>query len=287
MTDTINTPTTGEATATARSQKRGKARGTGEALKNFPTFWFVSMLVFAFLYIPLLFVVGYSFNANRVVTVWTGFTFDWYADVLQNRDIQRALWNSLRVATVATIASVIFAIGLAIGLLRMARLGKTFAWGLIGAPLIIPEIVFAIGSLALFVQLGLELGIPAITLAHTAFCIPFALLPIRARLQGVDMAVYEAAADLGANEWTIFRRITLPLLAPGIVAGALLAFIISLDDFIVSYFLAGPGGTTLPVYIFGMIRNAITPGVNALSTLLLLATVILVTVSFLISRRKG
>jgi spermidine/putrescine transport system permease protein len=264
-----------------------RQRGTGEALKDFPSFAVISMLVFAFLYIPLVFVVGYSFNANRVVTVWTGFTFDWYFEVLQNRDIQRALWNSLRVATIATLVSVLFAIGLAIGLLRMARAGKTFAWGLIGAPLIIPEIVFAIGSLALFVQLGLDLGLNAITLAHIAFCIPFALLPIRARLQSVDTSIYEAAADLGANEWTIFRRITLPLLAPGVVAGALLAFIISLDDFIVSYFLSGPGGTTLPVYIFGMIRNAITPGVNALSTLLLAATVILVTASFLIARRKG
>jgi len=128
--------------------------------------------------------------------------------------------------------------------------------------------------------------VDAITLAHTAFCIPFALLPIRARLRTVDLSIYEAAADLGANEWTIFRRITLPLLAPGIVAGALLAFIISLDDFIVSYFLAGAGGTTLPVYIFGMIRNAITPGVNALSTLLLLVSVVIVTISYIIARRK-
>lgn len=261
-------------------------RGTGEALKDFPLFFVISILVFAFLYIPLIFVVGYSFNENRVVTVWKGFTFDWYANVLSNGDIQRALWNSLRIATVATVLSVLFALGLAVGLLRMLRSGRVFAWALIGAPLIIPEIVFAIGSLALFVQLGLALGVGVITLAHTAFCIPFALLPIRARLRSVDIAVYEAAADLGANEWRIFRRITLPLLAPGIVAGALLAFIISLDDFIVSYFLAGPGGTTLPVYIFGMIRNAITPGVNALSTLLLLASVLLVTVSFLISRRK-
>jgi spermidine/putrescine transport system permease protein len=168
----------------------------------------------------------------------------------------------------------------------MARAGRTFAWSLIMAPLVIPEIVFAIGTLALFVQIRFPLGVDAITLAHTAFCIPFALLPIRARLRSVDLAVYEAAADLGANEWVIFRRITLPLLAPGIIAGALLAFIISLDDFIVSYFLAGAGGTTLPVYIFGMIRNAITPGVNALSTLLLLVSVLIVTVSYIIARRK-
>jgi len=246
----------------------------------------MAAIVFGFLYIPLVFVVGYSFNSNRVVTVWKGFSLEWYAEVLGNDDIQRAVLNSLRVATVATILSVLLATGLAIGLLRMARAGRTAAWSLIMAPLVIPEIVFAIGTLALFVQIRFTLGVEAITLAHTAFCIPFALLPIRARLRSVDLAVYEAAADLGANEWVIFRRITLPLLAPGIVAGALLAFIISLDDFIVSYFLAGAGGTTLPVYIFGMIRNAITPGVNALSTLLLLASVLIVTVSYIITRRK-
>jgi spermidine/putrescine transport system permease protein len=263
-----------------------RARGTGESLKNFPFFGVISLIVFAFLYVPLVFVVGYSFNANRVVTIWKGFTLDWYAEVLTNDDIQRAVMNSLRVAVVATILSVVFATGLAIGLIRMVRAGRTFAWSLIMAPLIIPEIVFAIGTLALFVQIRFPLGVEAITLAHTAFCIPFALLPIRARLRSIDLSIYEAAADLGANEWTIFRRITLPLLMPGVVAGALLAFIISLDDFLVSYFLAGPGGTTLPVYIFGMIRNAITPGVNALSTLLLLVSIVIVTGSYLITRRK-
>lgn len=263
-----------------------RPRGTGEALRNFPLFGTISVLVFLFLYLPLFFVVGYSFNSNRVVTVWKGFTFSWYADVLTNNDIQRALMNSLRIASIATILSVLLATGLAIGLLRMARAGRTFAWTLVMAPLVLPEIVFAIGTLALFVQARFPLGVDAITLAHTAFCIPFALLPIRARLRSVDLSVYEAAADLGANEWVIFRRITLPLLMPGIVAGALLAFIISLDDFLVSYFLAGPGGTTLPVYIFGMIRNAITPGVNALSTLLLLVSVLIVTASYLITRRK-
>jgi spermidine/putrescine transport system permease protein len=262
------------------------ARGTGTSLRDFPTFTGVSILVLAFLYLPLLFVVGYSFNSNRVVTVWKGFTFDWYADVLGNDDIQRAVLNSLRVAVVATIVSVLLAVGLAIGLIRMARAGRSLAWALIGAPLILPEIVLAIGTLALFVQLRMPLGVPAITLAHIAFCVPFALLPIRARLRGIEPSIFEAAADLGASEWVIFRRITAPLLAPGIVAGALLAFIISLDDFLVSYFLAGPGGTTLPVYIFGMIRNSITPGVNALSTMLLLVSIGVVTIAYLLTRRK-
>jgi spermidine/putrescine transport system permease protein len=263
-----------------------KQTGTGSGLKNFPLFATMSIAVFLFLYVPLLFVVGYSFNSNRVVTVWEGFTLDWYVEVLGNDDIQRALFNSLRVAVVATFFSVLIALGLAIGLQRLARAGSTFAWALIGSPLIIPEIVFAIGTLALFVQVGVPLGLTGITLAHIAFCTPFALLPLRARLRSIDIAVYESAADLGANEWRIFRRITLPLLAPGVMAGALLAFIISLDDFIVSYFLSGPGATTLPVYIFGMIRNAITPGVNALSTLLLLASIFFVSISYIITRRK-
>ena len=269
----------------ASAARRGRG-GVGAGLRDFPTFRAVSYLVFAFLYLPLIFVVAYSFNSNRVVSVWRGFTLSWYSEVLGNDAIQRALFNSLRIGLVATIVSVVLATGLAIGLLTMARAGRAFAWTLIGAPLIIPEIVFAIGTLSLFVQSRIPLGVNAITLAHIAFCVPFALLPIRARLRGVDPAVYEAAADLGANEWTIFRRITLPLLAPGIVAGALLAFIISLDDFIVSYFLAGPGGTTLPVYIFGMIRNAITPGVNALSTLMLIASILIVSLSYLLTRRR-
>ena len=268
------------------SQTTRSPKGTGSSLRNFPTFTAMSILVLGFLYLPLLFVVGYSFNTNRVVTIWKGFTFDWYLEVLGNDDIQRAVFNSLRVAVVATIVSVILSVGLAIGLIRMARAGKALAWGLIGAPLILPEIVLAIGTLALFVQIQMPLGVPAITLAHIAFCIPFALLPIRARMRGIDVSIYEAAADLGANEWVIFRRITLPLLAPGIVAGALLAFIISLDDFLVSYFLAGPGGTTLPVYIFGMIRNSITPGVNALSTMLLVVSIVVVSVAYLVTRRK-
>jgi len=263
-----------------------RSKGTGESLKDFPGFGLLSVAVFAFLYLPLIFVVIYSFNSNRVVTVWKGLSLQWYVDVFENDDIQRALLNSLQVAAVATVLSVILATGLAIGLLRLLRAGRTFAWGLIGAPLVLPEIVFAIGTLALFVQIRMPLGIGAITLAHTAFCIPFALIPIRARMRSVDPAVYEAAADLGARELRIFWRITLPLLAPGIVAGALLAFIISLDDFIVSYFLAGPGSTTLPVYIFGMIRNAITPSVNAVSTLLLAASILIVTASYLIARRR-
>jgi spermidine/putrescine transport system permease protein len=236
------------------------------------------------MYLPLLLVVFYSFNQNRLAQIWTGFSFKWYDFVFHNDDILRALKNSLIVAVVATILSTLLALGAALGMLRMARSGRVFAWGLLGAPLLIPEIVLAVGTLGFFLTIKVPLGHVALILAHTAFCIPFALLPIRARLAGLDAAPFEAATDLGANEWQILRRITLPLLAPGILAGALLAFAISLDDFITSFFIAGPGATTLPVYIFGMIRSNVTPAVNALSTLLLIFSATLLLAVYLLNR---
>jgi len=174
----------------------------------------------------------------------------------------------------------------ALGFLRMQRAGKAVAMALIGAPLIIAEIVLAVGTLGLFIAVGVPLGKVGLMVAHTAFCIPFALLPIRARLSQLDMAPFEAASDLGANERQILRRITLPLLAPAIFAGALLAFAISIDDFITSFFVAGPGATTLPVYIFGMIRSTVTPEVNAISTLLLLFSGSVLIGSYLIQRKR-
>ena len=253
-------------------------------LSNFPLFRGTSIAVLVGMYLPLLVVVFYSFNQNRLAQIWTGFSFKWYDFVFHNDDILRALKNSLIVAVVATILSTLLALGAALGMLRMARSGRVFAWGLLGAPLLIPEIVLAVGTLGFFLTIKVPLGHVALILAHTAFCIPFALLPIRARLAGLDAAPFEAATDLGANEWAILRRITLPLLAPGILAGALLAFAISLDDFITSFFIAGPGATTLPVYIFGMIRSNVTPAVNALSTLLLIFSATLLLAVYLLNR---
>ena len=159
--------------------------------------------------------------------------------------------------------------------------------GLIALPLVVPEIVTAVATLLFFALIGFRLGLTTVMIAHTVFCIPFAYLPIRARLEGMDKALGEAAADLYANEWQAFRRVTLPLLWPGILAGAMLAFIISLDDFVITFFVSGAGATTLPVYIFGMIRIGISPEVNAISTVMLVVSVLFVSLSYLLSRRRA
>ena len=255
-------------------------------LRNFPLFRSVSVFVMAFLYVPLVYVVIYSFNSSRIGSVWESFSTKWYGKALTNTDMQRALKNSLQVGIAATIISTILAVMAALGLLRMKRAGKAIAMALIGAPLIIAEIVLAVGTLGLFIAVGIPLGKVALIIAHTAFCIPFALLPIRAALSQLDVAPFEAAADLGANERDILRYITLPLLTPAIVAGALLAFAISIDDFIMSFFVAGPGATTLPVYIFGMIRSTVTPEVNSISTLLLLFSGIVLMGSYAVQRKR-
>jgi spermidine/putrescine transport system permease protein len=254
----------------SHTQTTSRKRGKLVNLRNFPGFNPTAWFVLFFLYSPLVYVIIYSFNSSRIGAVWESFSVKWYGRVFENTDIQRALKNSLQVGFVATVLSTILAVMAALGLLRMQRAGKAVAMALIGAPLIIAEIVLAVGTLGLFIAVGVPLGKIGLMVAHTAFCIPFALLPIRARLSQLDMAPFEAASDLGANERQILRRITLPLLAPAIFAGALLAFAISIDDFITSFFVAGPGATTLPVYIFGMIRSTVTPEVNAISTLLLL-----------------
>lgn len=255
-------------------------------LRNFPTFTATSWLVLFFLYIPLAHVIFYSFNSSRIATIWEHFSTRWYIKTLHNDDMQRALKNSLQVAAVATVASTILALLAALGLVRMKRAGSAVAWALIGAPLIIAEVVLAVGTLGFFIFVGLPLGKVSMMLAHTAFCIPFALLPMRARLGQLDVAPFEAAADLGANERQILRRITLPLLSPAIISGALLAFAISIDDFISSFFLSGPASTTLPVYIFGMIRSTVTPEVDAISSLLLLFSGIVLISSYVLERRR-
>lgn len=270
----------------SHTQTTSRKRGKLVNLRNFPGFNPTAWFVLFFLYMPLVYVVIYSFNSSRIGAVWESFSFRWYLRVFENTDIQRALKNSLQVGLVATILSTTLAVMAALGLLRMKRAGKAVAIALIGAPLIIAEIVLAVGTLGLFLAVGIPLGKIGLMVAHTAFCIPFALLPIRARLSQLDMAPFEAASDLGANERQILRRITLPLLAPAIFAGALLAFAISIDDFITSFFVAGPGATTLPVYIFGMIRSTVTPEVNAISTLLLLFSGSVLIGSYLIQRKR-
>ena len=244
-----------------------------------------TVFFFFFLYLPIVVLVFYSFNANRMVMNWGGFGIDWYLKAFQNDDIQKAVWNSLVVATVATIfATAIATIG-ALGLARGGNFrGKTISLGLITLPLMVPEIVTAVAVLIFFNAIALKLGLINVIIAHITFCIPFAFMPIRARLEGMDTSLEQAARDLYASEWETFRFVTVPLLMPGIVAGAMLSFVISMDDFIITLMVAGAGSTTLPVYIYSMIRRGLTPEINAVCTVLLFVSIAIVTAYWIVSR---
>lgn len=241
---------------------------------------------FIFLYLPIVVLIFYSFNANRMVMNWGGFGIDWYIKAFNNADIQKAVWNSLVVATVATgVATAIATIG-ALVLARGGNFrGKTVSLGLITLPLMVPEIVTAVAVLIFFSAIGMNLGLGNVIIAHITFCIPFAFMPIRARLEGMDTNLEQAARDLYASEWETFRFVTMPLLMPGIVAGAMLSFVISMDDFIITLMVGGAGSTTLPVYIYSMIRRGLTPEINAVSTMLLLASIAIVTAYWILSKK--
>ncbi len=246
----------------------------------------ITGIFFAYLYLPILVLIALSFNENRIATIWSGFSTHWYGVVLANDDMLRAARNSVVIATSASLLGTAFATLAALGMARGRFRGQAGVGAVLALPLIVPEIVTAVASLLFFVLVGFRLGLHTVIIAHTVFCIPFAYLPIRARLEGMDPFLREAAADLYANEWQTFRRVTFPLLWPGILSGGLLAFIISLDDFVITYFVAGAGATTLPVYIFGMIRIGVTPEVNAISALMLVVSILTVSISWLIGRAR-
>ncbi len=270
-------------TALARVQKRrhlgvGRYRGLGT--------W--TVLCFAFLYMPIGVLIIYSFNASSLAMTWTGFSLDWYAKVLRNDSIQYAAVNSLVIATISTIAATAIATAAALALVRGIRFtGQTASFGLVTLPLVVPEIVTAVAVLIFFANLDLNLGIGNVIIAHTTFCIPFAFMPIRARLTGMDTSLEQAARDLYSSDWQTFRYVTAPLLMPGIISGAMLSFVISLDDFIITLMVAPAGATTLPVYIYSMIRQGITPEVNAISSVFFAVSVVLVTMYWLVSRRAA
>ena len=259
-------------------------------LKYQPGFSQIAWLCIAVLYAPIAVLVLFSFNENRSVTVWTQFSFDWYVKAMNNEGIRHAAWVSLEVAFIAMVVATIMATMAALVTTRTAPYrGMNMAVGVINQPLMVPEVVTAVATLIFFAiikQLTGVSGIGYLIAAHTAFCIPFAYMPIRARLEDMDLSLEQAAADLYAPPFTVFRRVTLPLMLPGIMAGAMLAFIVSLDDVIITLFVAGPGETTLPLYILGQIRRGVTPEVNAVSTVFLGLSVILVTFIFLFGKGK-
>lgn len=242
--------------------------------------------MFAFLYLPIVILIIYSFNDNRFVSVWSGFSTRWYGEVFRDEAVRSALGVSLWLAFWSTIISTILGTLTAIAMERFKFWGKTTYDAILYLPIIIPDIVMALSTLLFFVLLGVALSRYTILIAHVAFNIAFVAIVVRARLADMDDALEEAAADLGANPWETFRRVTIPLLIPGIVAGALLAFTLSLDDFVITFFMSGPGSTTLPVLIFSKIRFGVSPEINAISTLMFLGSTVLVIVSLLIQRRE-
>jgi spermidine/putrescine transport system permease protein len=262
----------------------------GFSVARLPGFSTVAMLAFLALYIPILTLVVYSFNSEAAMGNWGEFSLKWYAKAWANDDVQDATLRSLTIAGCAAVFSTALATMAALGTTRRARFkGQTFIYVMINQPLMVPEIVTAVALMIVFGIIKTTTGIQGLgylILAHTAFCIPFAYLPIRARLEGMDLTLETAAADLYATPWRAFRRVTLPLLLPGIIAGAMLAFVVSLDDVVITEFVKSAGQDTLPTYMLGQLRRQLTPEINAISTGLLLITVGMLTAFFLLTRKK-
>ncbi len=246
-------------------------------------------IVFGFLYLPILILVIYSFSDTRAVGVWGGFTFRWYDRMLNNPEMMGALWNSVKVALISTIIATVLGTMAAIALDRYRKwLGKKSFDVILYLPVIIPEVTMGAMLLIWFTQVvPINLSIWTIIIGHIAFSTSFVAIVVRARLANLDDSLEEAAMDLYANRWTTFRRITLPLIMPGVMGGALLALTLSLDDVIITEFVQGPGATLLPVYVFGLIRRQVTPEINAVSTLMLAISMVLVFISLGFQARSG
>lgn len=255
---------------------------------------------YAFLYLPILIVVIFSFNASRSTAQWSGFTLDWYRELFGDRQIILSLWNSLFVAVISTIIATVLGTLAAMAMERYSFRGKLVVDSMLYLPIIIPDIAMAIMLLIFFNLSGIgfepwqveffgnRLAVPySVIIGHVAFDISFVAVVVRARLANMDSTLEEAAQDLYANTWQTFRRVTLPMLMPGIIGGALLAFTLSLDDFVITFFTSGAGFNTLPVRVFGMIKKGVTPKINAVSTLMLAASFLLILVSIVTRMRSG
>ena len=251
-------------------------------------------LVYLFFYAPIILLVVFSFSGDRNVGRWGGFTTQWYRAFLDNEGVQNAMWVSVRVAIVSTIIAMVLGTLAALSLERFTFRGKKVFDGLLYLPIIIPDVTMAVMMLLFFSEFfdlinswfgtDLRKGFASITISHIAFNISFVSVVVRARLSGMDQRLEEAAMDLYASRWKAFRLVTFPQIMPGILGGGLLALTLSLDDVVITLFAAGPGATTLPVYVFGLIRRGVTPLINAVSVVMLTASVALVLLSLLVDR---
>lgn len=240
-------------------------------MKRLSSFNVVSLtLGFVFLYVPMLILVIYSFNASKLVTVWAGFSTKWYGELLSNEAFLDAAWVTLRVAVISSTIATILGTMAAYVLVRGGRfLGRTLFSGMIYAPLVMPEVITGLSLLLLFIGIGLDRGVLTIVLAHTTFSMCFVSVVVSSRLVSFDRSLEEAALDLGASPWDAFRLVTLPIIAPAVISGWLLAFTLSLDDLVIASFTSGPSATTLPMKIWSSVRLGVSPEINALSTILI------------------
>lgn len=261
-----------------------------------------TVLFFAFIYIPLALIALYSFNANPVnMMVWSGFTTEWYAQVLgfkttvsenalyieSTDQLIAAVLNSLKIALFTTIISTVLGTAIALAMHRYNFLGRRFYQVVMFMPMLMPDIVLGIALLIFFVSAGIRLGVTTIVIGQCTFLISYVFIVVSARLAGMDRTLENASADLGANEWVTFRRVVLPQLMPGIVGGGLLAFIISMDDLVITYFIAGVDVTTLPMFIFAMLRRGIKPEINAIAVMMLTFSFLVASLGlYLRSRQK-
>jgi spermidine/putrescine transport system permease protein len=240
------------------------------------TLFAFTALIYAFLYAPILVLVIFSFNASKSTQIWTGFSLHWYVDLLKEQTVLDAFRISMIVGVTSTVISTAIGTLTALALARYRFRGKYVADSVIYANTVMPEIVVGVSLLVFFVAVGFQLGITTIIIAHVAFNISFVTIVVRARLAGMDRSVEEAAQDLGASPVQTFLRVTLPLILPGVMAGALLAFTLSFDDFVITFFVAGVGSSTLPLKIYSMIKFGVSPVINALSTVVLVSTMVLI-----------
>lgn len=244
------------------------------------------ILVFSFLFLPILILVLFSFNTSEMNIVFEGFTLHWYKDLFSNRALIEALTNTLLVAVISTVISTIVGTLSAYALYKYNFRFKNLINELIYIPVVIPEVVLGISLLCIYTVINLELGMFTLILAHICFSLPYVIINVRGVLENMDPNLEKAASDLGASKLKIFFYIVIPMLMPGILSGAELAFTLSLDDVVISYFTAGPGSNTLPLHIFSMIKTGVTPDVNALISLMLLVIFIVLTSVTLINLRK-
>jgi spermidine/putrescine transport system permease protein len=254
-----------------------------------PSLWLriYSFLVYGFIYVPIIILIIFSFNTQKLNIRWQGFTFSWYNTLFHDQQILLATRNTLLIAFVSTLVATVIGTMAALAMQRYRFPGYNASETLMYIPIVIPEVVMGISLLVFFVMIKFTLGLFTIILSHIAFNIPFVTLVVRARLHGYDNSIDEAAMDLGANELTTFWRVTLPTIMPGVLSGAMLALTLSLDDYVITYFTAGPGSTTLPLRVFSMVRFTVTPEINALSTLWVLIIFVLLLIGEVAQRQRA